>query len=271
MPYPLPESQENRRLSCVLGGKRGRIKNSVTPLACKLLCAWQENGYRWETVARKAREMGLEVWNPALYAIDLFQQYLARFPPKPKAILGLGLNPGPYGMAQTGIPFTDCRTAKRHLGLEVEIPGKAPADLIIRLKKPNGRWRGTYERSSLGIYRFLDMAWGGLQTAYQNWFVGNPCPLLFLDPNGWNVTPADPRLKRIKEVHLLRQTAVTAFSKILQPRGIVCLGQDVAKAVCDVAPALVGKYFICYEHPARAVPEKWAAGLVEKLKQSELL
>jgi len=244
----------------------------MTPLAEKLLAEWRENGRRWERFAKEARGAGLQVWNPALYALDIYQEYLTKFPPEPGAILALGLNPGPYGMAQTGIPFTDCRTASGALGMEMTIPGKAPDDLISRLKKANGKWRGTYERSSLGMYRFLILAWGDIKTAYRNWFVGNPCPLLFLDPERWNVTPADPRLRRMKEVGELRQRAVIGFSEILNPRGIVCFGKDVAKAVGEVAIRQVGPdRVVFYEHPARAVPEKWAAGLLQELTQRQLL
>jgi len=244
----------------------------MTPLAKKLLSEWRANGKRWDHFAKEAERVGLQVWNPALYAIDIFREYLTEFPPNPGAILALGLNPGPYGMAQTGIPFTDCRTARRDLGIKIAIPGKAPADLIVRLKKGNGKWRGTYERSSLGIYSFLKMAWGDIKTAYQNFFVGNPCPLLFLDPTGWNVTPADPRLGRMQEVGKLRRDAVIGFSKIVHPRGIVCLGKDVAKAVGEVAINEVGlNHVVFYEHPARAVPEKWAGGLLRELASRQLI
>lgn len=237
-----------------------------------LIREWKENGLRWEGVAKEARGLGLEVWNPALYAGDAHSLFLRRYPPAKGAVLALGLNPGPYGMAQTGIPFTDCRTARQALGISLEIPGRAPEDLTRRLRKENGKWRGTYERSSLGIYAFLRLAWGDLNSAYRNWFVGNPCPLLFLDPKAWNVTPADSRLRRLESVQELRRQAVRGFHKVLKPRAIVCLGQDVAKAVGETARELAGpEGLICYEHPARAVPTAWAQGLVRELSKRKLL
>lgn len=242
------------------------------PLVAALVREWHENGRRWEGVARAARAAGLEVWNPALYAGQAHSDYLHRFAPRRGALLALGLNPGPYGMAQTGIPFTDCRTARRDLGLALEIPGRAPPDLARRLKKPTGKWRGTYERSSLGVYAFLKLAWGTLENAYANWFVGNPCPLLFLEPGGWNVTPAHRTLKRISGMKELRELAVERFARELKPRGIVCLGQDVAAAVEEVGERLVGKdRYVRYPHPARAVPKDWAAGLVKELAARNLL
>ena len=244
----------------------------MTPLAGRLLREWGANGRRWEGVARAARRVGLRVWNPARYALPAYTRYLEKFPPRRGAILALGLNPGPYGMAQTGIPFTDCRTAARRLGIHLELPGLAPDDLRRLLHKPGGGWKMTYERSSLGIYRFLDLAWGGLEKAYANWYVGNPCPLLFLEPDGANVTPADTRLRRLDAVRQLRQVAVERFASVLKPRGIVCLGKDVAQAVGETAENLVGAANVVrYRHPAREAPEAWARGLVEALRSRGLI
>lgn len=241
------------------------------PLVERLIAAWRENSRRWEAVAEEARGLGLEVWNPGLYAADVHAKFLRAFPPSKGAVLALGLNPGPYGMAQTGIPFTDCRTATSKLGIPLELPGRAPADLARRLRKPNGKWRGTYERSSLGIYAFLESTWGDLRTAYANWFVGNPCPLLFLDPKAWNVTPADARLRRLAAMRDLRRHAVEEFARVLGPRAVVCLGQDVAQAVGDSARRAVGERpVLVYRHPARAAPRSWAAGLRRSLEHENL-
>lgn len=238
----------------------------------ELLKEWKRSGKAWEKYNRQARSIGLEAWNPAIYAIEAYRTFLGRFPPREGAILGLGLNPGPFGMAQTGIPFTDCRTARTKLGIELEIPGLAPPDLAHRLKKPDGKWRGTYERSSLGIYLFLAKAWGTLEKAYQNWYVANPCPLFFLEPGGWNITPADRRLKKLTHFTELRKKTLERFHAILKPRGIVFLGRDVAEALGEAAASLTDPgLIICYSHPARAVPADWAEGLVKELNDRELL
>lgn len=237
-----------------------------------LVAEWRANAERWESVAKRARSAGVDAWNPGLYAGDVHERFLRAFPPKRGALLALGLNPGPAGMAQTGVPFTDCRTARGRLGIPLEIPGRAPADLARRLRKENGRWKLTYERSSLVVYTFLDAAWGDLRTAYANWFVGNPCPLLFLDPDAWNVTPADARLKRVEGMQELRREAVERFAAILRPRGAVCLGADVATAVGDACAAAVGENRVVrWPHPARAAPKAWAADLKRELTRRGLL
>lgn len=242
-------------------------------LSRALLAEWKENGRRWEAAVKRWKPEGVEAFNPALYAADLYERFLERFPPAPNPIFALGLNPGPHGMAQTGIPFTDCRTAALILGIPLPLPGRAPAALARRLKREDGRWRGHYERSSLGIYKALKLAWGDLETAYRNWYVVNACPLLFLKAGDFkNMTPADGPLKRLEGFQELRREALENFSRLLRPRAVVCLGKDVSASLGPSAEALVGASLVVhYPHPARAVPDLWASGLARELERRGLL
>lgn len=237
-----------------------------------LLAAWRENAERWESVRKPCEAAGVRVWNPGLYAYGTYERFLRRFPPQRGALLALGLNPGPAGMAQTGVPFTDCRTAKAKLGLDVTIPGCAPPDLDRLLQKAPGKYRLTYERSSLVVYAFLEHGWGDLRSAYANWYVGNPCPLLFLTPEGENVTPAHTGLRKVPGMRELRREAVERFARIVQPRGIVALGNDVAEAVGDLAEELVGPdRFVRVKHPAREPPARWGVEVGRELAARGLL
>ncbi|MHB8584701.1 MAG: uracil-DNA glycosylase family protein [Thermoplasmatota archaeon] len=233
-----------------------------------LLREWHDNARRWEPVREWAETEGFACFNPGLYGLPTYDRFLRAFRPRKGAILALGLNPGPAGMAQTGIPFTDCRTADAKLGLGLTMPGHAPAALAELLRKENGKFRLTYERSSLVVYRFLEETWGSLAHAYENWYVGNPCPLLFLEKDGANVTPAHPKLRRDSRMADLRCEAVRRFAAVLEPRAIVAMGNDVAQAVEGVAVKLVGESrFIRYPHPARAAPATWGKGLAAELQR----
>ena len=242
-------------------------------LRARLLDEWRANGRRWGEAARRWDPPGVEVFNPAAYAVDVYERFLDAYAPDPRPIVTLGLNPGPFGMAQTGIPFTDCRTAAAILGIDLPIPGRAPAALIRRLRREDGRWRGHYERSSLGIYRFLRLAWPDLRTAYKNWYVINACPLLFLKAGDYkNMTPADAPLKRLEGFLELRRIALERFSALLEPRAIVCLGKDVSSTLGPASEKLVGPdRVVHYPHPARAVPNAWAQGLADELSRRKLI
>jgi single-strand selective monofunctional uracil DNA glycosylase len=65
------------------------------------------------------------VYDPLRYAWAPFVDYLKRYArPRPEVVL-LGMNPGPFGMAQTGIPFGDVGLVRDWLVVRGEI-GKPP-------------------------------------------------------------------------------------------------------------------------------------------------
>ena len=45
------------------------------------------------------------VYNPLEYALEPCLDYYQRYGQGPRRVLMLGMNPGPWGMAQTGVPF----------------------------------------------------------------------------------------------------------------------------------------------------------------------
>jgi single-strand selective monofunctional uracil DNA glycosylase len=61
------------------------------------------------------------VYNPLDYARTLHEAYLGRFGQAPKEVILLGMNPGPFGMAQTGIPFGDVSAVRDFLGLAGDV------------------------------------------------------------------------------------------------------------------------------------------------------
>ncbi len=61
------------------------------------------------------------VYNPLDYARESHETYLRRFGGAPKEVLLLGMNPGPWGMAQTGVPFGEVAAVRDWLGIHSEI------------------------------------------------------------------------------------------------------------------------------------------------------
>ena len=57
------------------------------------------------------------VYNPITYAWALHEQYLERFGQGKKQVVLLGMNPGPFGMVQTGVPFGEVAAVKEWMGL----------------------------------------------------------------------------------------------------------------------------------------------------------
>lgn len=244
---------------------------------------WRRCARRWDSLApRISAATGWRVWNPGRYGEPWHALFRETYTVSRRPLLLLGLNPGPYGMAQSGIPFTDIRRLCQllpRLARRIEerfgpphAPGLAPRSLRPYLTR-------SFESSAVRVYRFLGNAFGSAEAGWRRTVVANPCPLLFIDPRTRkNRTPSHVRrtgpgrpalLHRIEE--LRRANAVDAVST-LRPRGIVLLGRDVQSALGPVLrQRLRPDFVIDWEHPARAVPAAWASGLISVLRHRRLL
>lgn len=60
-------------------------------------------------------------YNPLAYARKAHEAYLTRYGAGPKEVLLLGMNPGPFGMAQTGVPFGDVAMVRGWLGIDEQV------------------------------------------------------------------------------------------------------------------------------------------------------
>lgn len=126
------------------------------------------------------------VYAPLEYARDPHERYLERFGSGKKEVLLVGMNPGPFGMAQTGVPFGDVGMVKNWLGIEG------------RVAKPE---REHPERPVLGFAcargevsgkRLWGLARASFETPerfFERFFVWNYCPLAFMEASGKNRTP----------------------------------------------------------------------------------
>ena len=66
------------------------------------------------------------IYNPLKYARSAYDEYLKRYGGKPKEVLLLGMNPGPWGMVQTGIPFGEISAVRDWMGIPPHhgVPGR---------------------------------------------------------------------------------------------------------------------------------------------------
>lgn len=134
---------------------------------------------------------------PLEYAGEVHREYLRRFGKRPKRSLFVGMNPGPWGMGQTGVPFADPEIAGEWMGLR-NVPITIPQQQFE--KRPIRGWEsGRKEGSGQRLFGFFRERFGSLENFFEENFVINYCPVIMFTDAGKNLTPADlPRAKREK-------------------------------------------------------------------------
>jgi single-strand selective monofunctional uracil DNA glycosylase len=245
--------------------------------------AWTRAARRWQALAPCiAAATGWKVWNPGHYGRSWHSRFRAAYPVREGCILVFGLNPGPYGMAQTGIPFTDLKRLREclpKLAEDLERRGESLAGAGLAPESLRPFLRRTFESSAVRVYRFVSLGWGSAEEGWRELVVANPCSLLFMDRSGKNRTPADlfaavSRRARSRETarrlrdrcDALRRLTALESVQALSPRGVVLLGKDAQRALePGLAPLLDRESILGWEHPARAVPDRWAGGLLAEI------
>lgn len=126
------------------------------------------------------------VYNPLDYARAVHEQYLTRFVDGPRAVLLVGMNPGPFGMAQTGVPFGEVSFVRGWMGLDAPI-GKPARE---HAKRPiEGFACKKSEVSGARLWGAFARRFPNARDFFAERFVANYCPLVFMDEGGRNLTP----------------------------------------------------------------------------------
>src|SRR5688572_33228110 len=90
------------------------------------------------------------VYNPLDYARAPHELYLSRYGGGKKEVLLLGMNPGPFGMAQTGVPFGDVTMVRDWLRLDAPV-GKPrdehPKRPVLGFEIGRASWRERVQNS----------------------------------------------------------------------------------------------------------------------------
>ena len=126
------------------------------------------------------------VYNPLDYAWDAHAAYLERWGRGTKEVILLGMNPGPFGMAQTGVPFGDVTLVRDFIGINAKVRR-------LKLEHPARPVHGfectRSEVSGTRLWSFARSTFGTAERFFERFFVVNYCPLAFLEASGKNRTP----------------------------------------------------------------------------------
>lgn len=126
------------------------------------------------------------VYNPLAYAWPVFARYLRRYANSPKTTLFLGMNPGPFGMVQTGIPFGDVIMVRDFLQLE----GRIEKPDHVHPKRPVAGFAcPRREVSGQRLWGWIAERYEKPERFFRDRLILNYCPLVFLEESGRNRTP----------------------------------------------------------------------------------
>ena len=191
-------------------------------------------------------------YNPLEYAWDAHEAYLKRMGSSGARTVVLGMNPGPHGMGQMGIPFAATSMVRDLLditGISVNQPEVAdPRRPVIGLEYPREEVSGTR------LWGLLSERYGNAEAIASNVFLVNHCPLmLFTGPRATNITPdkvagptAHALLERCDE-HLREVVGVLDAKRVI---GVGKFAESRAKAaLADYSVEVLG----CW-HPSPASP-----------------
>ncbi len=187
------------------------------------------------------------VYNPLDYAWKAHEAYLRKLNPDGVRVLFVGMNPGPWGMAQTGVPFGEVAAVRDWLGIEMQV--SPPED-----ENPKRPIEGfACQRSEVSGRRL----WGLFQDRFctseaffREHFVANYCPLVFMEASGKNRTPDKlPAAERVPLVEAC-DVGLKSLLKALDPTWAVGVGRYAEQCLRRVAADQVQVTSILHPSPA---------------------
>ena len=171
------------------------------------------------------------VYNPLVYAARPHNLYLELAGVSPKKVIFLGMNPGPWGMAQTGVPFGELSAVRDWLGIEalVEKP------VIEHPKRPiEGFACSRSEVSGRRLWGLFRERFGTSENFFRDHFVANYCPLVFMDSNGANITPDKLSREETAALFEICDKALANTINLLKPEWVIGVGGFAKKRIDSI-------------------------------------
>ena len=206
-------------------------------------------------------------YNPLDYAWERHCDYLQRFGQGPKRVLLLGMNPGPFGMAQTGVPFGEIPAVRDWMGISGPVGKPAPE----HPKRPiTGFACERSEVSGRRLWGLFAERFPDPHDFFAEHFVANYCPLVWMKDSGANLTPDKIPAEAMKPVTAACLAHLAQVIELLQPQYLIGVGafaeKQLAAAAEQVAStATLGKIL----HPSPASPaanRDWAGAATRQLR-----
>ncbi|MCB1056485.1 MAG: single-stranded DNA-binding protein [Acidobacteria bacterium] len=190
------------------------------------------------------------VYDPLTYAAAPHRLYLERYGAGSKEVVLVGMNPGPWGMAQTGVPFGEIAAVRDWMGIEAAVgrpehehPKRPIEGFACARSEVSGRRLWGWARDTAGSARGF----------FERFFVANYCPLVFMEASGRNRTPDHLPAAEREPLFELCDAALRRLVVCLGPSWVVGVGR-FAETRARVALAGLDVRIGGVLHPSPASP-----------------
>ena len=210
----------------------------------------------------------VSVYNPLNYAWQGFEKY-TRFLSDDAKYIFLGMNPGPWGMAQTGVPFGEVESVKNFLGIDNLTVSKPENE--IQEYPVNGLECKRSEVSGKRLWGLFRLRYDSAGNFFRENFVMNYCPLLFLSgrPGGKarNFTPDKLNMIERRKLFTLCDNCLRQVIEIINPEVVIGVGVFAASRAEEALKNLDIRT-VKILHPSPASPQSnsdWAGKVTRQL------
>lgn len=209
------------------------------------------------------------LYNPLDYAWEPHRIYLERFGNSKKRVLFLGMNPGPWGMSQTGIPFGEVEHVRDWMGIEAPV-GKPKNE---HPKRPIEGF--ACQKSEVSGRRL----WGLFKEKHPNpddffgeHFVTNYCPLVFMEDSSRNRTPDKLPIAEREALFAACDAHLQTVIDVLQPEFAVGVGKFAESCFKRIkVPAQTAITTVLHPSPASPAANRgWASAATKQLTSSQI-
>ncbi len=190
-------------------------------------------------------------YNPLRYAWAPHTAYLSRYGAGPKRVVFLGMNPGPYGMTQTGVPFGEIAAVRDWLRINEPVDIPFPE----HPKRPVTGFACTRsEVSGRRLWGLFAARFGTPEAFFAEHFVLNYCPLVWMSESGANLTPDKLSATERAAVEAPCRAHLRAVLDTLRPAHLVGVGGYAAQKLAEVSTPADSWRITQVLHPSPASP-----------------
>ena len=207
------------------------------------------------------------VYNPLQYAWPAYEQYVRHMNPTGCRVVFLGMNPGPWGMAQTGVPFGQVAAVRDWMAIDVSL--KAP-DKQHPKRPIEGLGCNRSEVSGQRLWGLFRDRFGSFNQFFEDHFVANYCPLVFMEESGRNRTPDKLPAGQRRQLNSICDAHLKSLLKATRPEWAVGIGVYAEQCLSRVAdPSHVKVTRILHPSPASPAANRgWAEAATAELQQA---